>query len=363
MTDTYLLSDYLSCIADCADGMTGTDNTAAINAVIASLPSGSRLVVTPSTVVQGGDGVGYGHAGPIVVDHPVSIIGRSGMYSRLCPLAGFNPAAPNIHIIENSYYWEGIKFGGFQIGGSIFNPPFFRNGGDGIFVDGVSVTSMIWEDLLIGESGNGYGLHITGVGTQHHRVVGGEICGVFFDGIADGHSVTGTRLPGRTRKSGLLVNMFGGNFALRDCPSITAVGGVVIGGGTMPVIEGNYCEELPGYPIDNYALAGGYSGMISFVGYPGNVYAGRIRDNIINMGVSGPGNGFNTPGATAFCINLNPAVHGAAHTHISGNEFNLSTNRGYINSQDPDLCLGPNTAVSPGWSTLSGMSSPATHTY
>jgi hypothetical protein len=363
MTDVFHLSDFPSCVADCVNGMTGTDNTAALNAVIASIPAGAELVISPHAA-QGGDGPGYGFVSTLIVDHPIKLTGTS-MFSRLVPLAGFNLAAPNFHVIENDYYWEGIEWKGVQIGTSPFNPPFSRNGGDGIFVDGVSIPAMDWTDLMIGESGNGYGLHITGAGTQHHTVSGGQHDGgIFFDGVADGHIVQNVKaIGGRTPVSGVRVYMPGaGSFQLKGCPSITAPGGVVVQGGSMPVIEDCFFEEEPGYPINNYANGGGYNGAVSFVGYPGNVYAGRIVRCIFNIAQSGVG-GFDVPGATGYCINLNPAVHGVANTVIDECEFVLSTNRGYINSQDPNLTIGANNKVQPGWLLMSPGSVAPTQTY
>jgi hypothetical protein len=362
MNDIVSLADF-SCVADCANGMTGTDNTANIQAAINATPAGGALYV-PGNGAQGGDGPGYGFASTLTVNRPINIFGR-GMYSRLVPLSGFNAATPNIHLVENDYYWGGIKWSDFLIGTSWFNPPFSRYGGEGIFVDAISIPKMRWKGLMIGESGNGYSFHLTGAGTQHHVI---DECmihgGIHLDAIADGHSITGCDIGGRSLYSGILAYMPGaGSLKIIGNPSITAVGGTVIQGVSMPIFADNYCEELPGFPTNNYNNSGGQNGMLTLVGYPGNVYAARVVRNIFNMGVSPAGNGFNVPGATGYCVNINPAVSGVVNTHINDNEFNISTTRGYINSGDPNMALGPNTYVQPSWLKLSGGSASPSQTY
>ena len=131
----------------------------------------------------------------------------------------------------------------------------------------------------------------------------------------------------------------------------------------MPIIERCFFEEEPGFPINNYDLCGGNNGQIGIVGYPGNIYAYRIRDVIMNMGISGAGNGFNVPGATGHNIVINPAVGGTAHGIIDGCEFVLSTARGYIQNGDPDLTIGPCNKVEPTFPLLSTGSIVPTQTY
>lgn len=371
MFDIVSLADF-GCIADCIDGMTGTDNTANMQAAINATPSGGALYIpgnlpTAFGSTGEGDAPGYGFSSTLVVDHPINVFGR-GMFSRVVPLSGFNPAMPNFHVQENAHYWAGIKWSSFQMGTSWFQPPYTRNGGEGIFVDGISIPKMFWEELMIGESGNGASLRITGLGTQHHIIDKCTIHGrIHLDRVADGHSITRCHIGGRSVKSGVLVNMIGASVKIIGNHSITAVGGVVIQNGAMPVISDNYFEELPGYPINNYNNGGGYNGLVTLVGYPGQVNNARIRNNILNLGVSGSGNGFNVPGATAYCININPAVGGVVNTIIDGNEFNLSSNRGFINSLDPHLLLGPNTLAAPasqvGWSRMSPGSMPPVQIY
>src|SRR5580700_6858054 len=111
--DVVSLADF-GCVADCVNGMTGTDNTANIQAAIAATPAGGGLYI-PGNAVAGGDGPGYGFASTLTIDHPINVFGR-GMYSRLVPLSGFNPATPNIHVTESDFYWGDITFRDFLIG-------------------------------------------------------------------------------------------------------------------------------------------------------------------------------------------------------------------------------------------------------
>ena len=57
------------------------------------------------------------------------------------------------------------------------------------------------------------------------------------------------------------------------------------------------------------------------------------------------------------------AVNSVVKTLIAENEFNISTNRGYINNGDPSLRMGPNDYVEPTWSRFRSGSAVPVQTY
>lgn len=317
-----------------------TDNTAAIQTALNTVPGGGTLQIPPDYVYSptGQFVGGFGFSSTLTMDNPVNIVG-GGMYSNLKPLPGFSATQPNLWVRRAGTYWFDITFSGFSIGDDPAPEPFTRSGGTGIWVNAApgGMSRVFLEKLMIGESGNAHSVVIDGIGTQRCRIKSSTISGgLWLNSVADSHVIDDCELHGRS-VFGVKANLPGAGGLKLLNSTITAVGGVIIQSGSLTEIDKCFFEERPGYPTNNVSF-GGTNAQLALVGYPDTaVESTRIRNNIFNMGTSPDG----------VNILLNPATRGVNRTLIEGNIFNVSTNRGNVANFEQNLVCGPNYWLQP----------------
>jgi hypothetical protein len=187
--------------------------------------------------------------------------------------------------------------------------------------------------MMIGESGNDYSLYLDGASTQANIITQNMIFGgLMLNQVADSHKITFNDLRGFSSFGGYVDTPGAGGFLFAN-NVVTWAGGLIIQSGSLPIVNGNYFEEIS---VGTSEVNGA---MIDFNGGTGTISAAVFTNNIINALVS----------STSRPVRYNNSTGG----NFGGNSITTSTARAGVTSVTSLSCTAPNVwnTASPHFST------------
>lgn len=264
----------------------------------------------------------------LVITKPIHLFGQ-GHGSLLKTEASMATTTDNVCIVAGDANWDAAKFENFSIGlegeyhPATVTQPYRRYGKRGLafLVDAnpSGFQDLIVDNVMIGESFNGYAIYFEGLATQGSRVMHSDIFGgLAFSQVADSNQILFNRIGGITTGTyGLYIDAPGAGKTNIQGNAITAPGSITLVSGSGTTLADNYIEQGANTTAGNI--------MVDIQSGPWTM----VRNNLIQS--------FSAPVSVGIKI-----CAGCASTIIDGNVFSASGVQGVNNFSPTTICQGLN---------------------